>query len=355
MATFQARPSSGCSASSAQYPPAAIATSGPIASSAVSAPCCSVPALKRRSRKRAYRPNSCCTPLRQWNARHCSSPSAIRIAMRFMACGSFQEFFADRLEQRGVRLSKPFEYHHLARHDAHALLPHARKRQVAVDRVPRAYAIGNDVDLLAFVVQVERGLQDAHVTLDADDNDLRAIASGQVREALRADTGKPCLGRYGARRQERADLGHQRSEPLGILLDRCDRYADLLRDADQPRAIAQDLVVFGDGRKHFLLKIDREQQRPLRVEQHLMLLVIATADRFIPGSVRRVSRAEKRLCAKRAQPFRQRRRALRIHVDPYDACAALGVLAIVHPQFVMGVQARSPGASTDIRTSMTPG
>src|SRR5450631_2479389 len=195
MATFQARPSSGCSASSAQYPPAAIATGGPTASSAVSAPCCSVPALKRRSRKRAYRPKSCCTPPRHRNARHCSRPSAIRIAMRFMLRGSFQEFFAYRLEQGSVRLAKLLEDHHLPRHDAHALLPHAREREIAVGVVSRADAIGNDVDFLPFVIQVERGLQDANVSFDANDNDLRAIVAREVRKAFCAHAGKSRLGR----------------------------------------------------------------------------------------------------------------------------------------------------------------
>jgi hypothetical protein len=118
------------------------------------------------------------------------------MAMKLMAgCASTQEFPVDVPEQRRARLAQPFEDHHLARHDPHAFVAQAQQGYVAIERPPRADGIGDHVDLLAVLQQLEGGLQHAHVRLGADQHDLRAVAARQARHALRSDAGEVVLGR----------------------------------------------------------------------------------------------------------------------------------------------------------------
>src|SRR5512141_159250 len=105
--------------------------------------------------------NACSSPARQRNARHCSSPSAARTAMKFTARSRLEEFPADLAEQRRRRLTQPLEGDHLARDDPGALLPQPLEGDVAVERATRGDAVGDDVDLLSLLEQLERRLQEA--------------------------------------------------------------------------------------------------------------------------------------------------------------------------------------------------
>src|SRR5690242_9759688 len=80
---FHASPRSGCTAFNAKNRATARTTGGASAITVAMAPCCRVPPFNRRSIARAYRMKACSTLARHRNARHCSSPSAERIAIRF--------------------------------------------------------------------------------------------------------------------------------------------------------------------------------------------------------------------------------------------------------------------------------
>src|SRR5438045_7176208 len=85
--------------------PAASTTGGTSVASVAITACCAVPPLSLRSTARAYWMKKCSSAARHWNARHCSRPSAARIAMTFIRGISTLELVAvaELLERLGIR------------------------------------------------------------------------------------------------------------------------------------------------------------------------------------------------------------------------------------------------------------
>ena len=196
------------------------------------------------------------------------------------------------LEQRRAGLAQPLEHDHLAGDDAHALLAHPRQRDVAVVRPARADRVGDDVDLLALLDQLERRLQHADVRLDADEDDLRPVARRATPAGSRAATHeKWFLLPIGALGQAaRGSPATSAPEPLRVLLGRRDRHAEpSARRAPARRRSATTAVVVGDRRQQLLLQVDDEQQRAFGVDQHGSSLVasVGVSERRARGAAPR--------------------------------------------------------------------
>ena len=101
-------------------------------------------------------------------------------------------------------------------HDPHAFLAHAREGDVAIERAAGAHASATTIDLLAFLDELERGLQHADVRLDADQHDLRAVAAGQSSQALGRDARKIASSRrWHPREGARGSSGTVGPSPFG--------------------------------------------------------------------------------------------------------------------------------------------
>ena len=69
-------------------------------------------------------------------------------------------------------VTEPFEQHHLGGDDLRAVLPGAVERGGPVGRAAGAYRVRRHGDAVPAGEQVEDGLQDADMCLDAGDDDL---------------------------------------------------------------------------------------------------------------------------------------------------------------------------------------
>ena len=149
-------------------------------------------------------------------------------------------------------------------------------RGEAVVRMARADRVGDPLHRVARLEQAGDGLQDADVRLAAGDDERVAAGRQAAQEAFLGRRREVELGER--RVAERGDLGHERAEPVRVLLGADDVDAELARRRRELDAAAH----------HHLAVVDRRHQPRLRIDDQQRALVglaeNGSSPRLLPGS-----------------------------------------------------------------------
>jgi hypothetical protein len=122
------------------------------------------------------------------------------------------------------------------------------------------------VHLGAALDQVQGGLGDADVRLDAADQSLIALAEVEPLDAGGGEL--DLLESLRARWQAVGHLGHGRTEPLRVLLRDDDRDADRGCAADEHRGARGNLIEAVERLAKGLLDVDDDQGRTVGAQSH---------------------------------------------------------------------------------------
>src|SRR5215471_21383681 len=178
-----------------------------------------------------------------------------------------ERLFDERLEFLEFPCAGPFEpleQDHLAIDDVDAGLEQSRQRKLSACFGARADRIGDHERFETLLFEIDCGLSDADVSLNAADYDLGPSLTAQLMQAvtqrIALQAGELDLVHDEAGIGESvADRVCRRPKPLRVLLRHGYRQAERSCRAHQPDAAVDHAVLSGDRLDELLLNVDYEE------------------------------------------------------------------------------------------------